>query len=376
MAQPVQYHRGKFPPAELDWSQLIPLIGPANAALARYDGVLSSIPNAAILLSPLTTQEAVLSSRIEGTQASMTEVLEFEADESAIDDAGEVKKGDIREVLNYRRAMFHALQLLEELPLSQRVMKEAHRVLLNEVRGRNRDLGEYRRIQNWIGPDGCSQEDAHYVPLGAGQLPEAMGRWEKYIYDDKACPDKLVRLALLHLEFEALHPFLDGNGRLGRMFIPLFLFQSKVLTTPMFYISAFFERNRDAYYERLRAVSRDNAWSEWCAFFLEAIISQATENLDKAQAIRQLFDETTRRIAEITHSQYAIHAANFLFKNPIFKTSDFYNQPDVTPASGRRMLNLLQEKGFFREMRPASGSRPAMLAYRELLNTAEGQEIF
>ena len=376
MAEPVRYHSGEFPPKELDWPRLIPLIGPANAALARYDGVLSSTPNAAILLSPLSTQEAVLSSRIEGTQATITEVLEFEADESAIDDSSGVKRGDIKEVLNYRRAMHRALELLKTLPLSQRIVKEAHRVLLEDVRGRNRDPGEYRRIQNWIGPEGCSQEEAYYIPIATGQLSEGMGRWEKYIHDESACPDNLVRLALLHLEFEALHPFLDGNGRLGRMFIPLYLFQSGVLSTPMFYISAFFERNRDVYYERLRAVSRKGVWTEWCMFFLEAILSQANENLDKAQAIRQLYDETTRRIAEITHSQYAVHASEFLFKSPIFKASDFYTQPNMTLASGRRMLNLLQEKGFFREIRPASGRRPAILAYRELLNTAEGQKVF
>ena len=123
-------------------------------------------------------------------------------------------------------------------------------------------------------------------------------------------------------------------------------------------------------------MSRDGSWTAWCVFFLEAILSQANENLDKAQAIRQLYDETTRRIAEITHSQYAVHAPEFLFKSPIFKASDFYTQPSMTPASGRRMLNLLQEKGFFREIRPASGRRPAVLVYRELLNTAEGREVF
>jgi len=376
MTGPVRYHSGKFPPKDLDWQNLIPLIGPASASLARYDGVLSSIPNAAILLSPLTTQEAVLSSRIEGTQATMTEVLEFEADESTITDASGVKKGDIKEVLNYRRAMHHALEMLKTLPLSQRILKEAHWVLLEDVRGRNQSPGKYRRIQNWIGPEGCSEEEAYYIPIATGQLPDSMGRWERYIHDETACPDKIVRLALLHLELEALHPFLDGNGRLGRMFIPLYLFNSGVLNTPIFYISAFFERNRDVYYERLRSVSRDGAWTEWCKFFLEAIVSQANENLEKALAIRQLYDETIHRIAEITHSQYAVHAAEFLFRSPIFKASDFYTQPSITIPSGRRMLNLLQEKGFFREIKPASGRRSAILAYRELLNTAEGDDVF
>ena len=189
-------------------------------------------------------------------------------------------------------------------------------------------------------------------------------------------PGQDRQLALLHLEFEALHPFLDGNGRLGRMFIPLYLFHSGVLATPMFYISAFFDRKRDVYYDRLRAVSRDGAWTQWCMFFLEAVISQANENLEKAQAIRHLYKETTRRIADITRSQFAVHASEFLFKNPIFKASDFYTQPNMTTASGRRMLSLLQGKGFFREIKPASGRRPAILAYRELLNIAEGREMF
>lgn len=173
MSKPVRYHDGQFPPENLEWPRLIPLIGPASASLARYDGVLSSIPNAAILLSPLTTQEAVLSSRIEGTQATMTEVLEFEADEKFIADADGRKRGDVKEVLNYRRAMHHALEMLGGLPLSQRVLKEAHRVLLEDVRGRNRSPGEYRRIQNWIGPEGCSQEEAYYIPIATGQLPDA-----------------------------------------------------------------------------------------------------------------------------------------------------------------------------------------------------------
>lgn len=373
MSNPVKYHVGAFPPGEIEWAQLIPLIGPANAAVARYDGLLNAIPNAAVLLSPLMTQEAVLSSRIEGTQATMGEVLEFEAEAGTADVPTE-KRNDIEEILNYRKAMWRAEELLRDLPLCQRVVKEAHAVLLDGVRGHNKSPGEYRRIPNWIGPPGCPIEEAHYVPIAADRLPDAMGTWERYIHEEAA--DRLVQLAVLHAEFEALHPFLDGNGRLGRMLVPLFMAKNDLLSQPMFYISAFFERNRDEYYERLLAVSRDGNWTQWIAFFLKSVVEQARENQSRAETIRALYDETVHRIAEISHSQYAVHATDFLFQHPMFKASDFYKSPAMTPPSARRILNLLIGKDFFRELRPASGRRSAVLAYRELLNAAEGREVF
>ncbi len=320
MTRPVHYHSGKFPPPELDWSRLISLIGKANGAVARYDGLLSAIPNAAVLLSPLTTQEAVLSSRIEGTQATIGEVLEYEAKGETSDLASE-KEADIWEVLNYRKAMRAAESMLNELPLSQRVICEAHRILLAGVRGHGRSPGEYRRIPNWIGPSGCSIEEARYVPIGANMLPDAMSEWERYIHSEE--PDRLVQLAIIHAEFEALHPFLDGNGRLGRMLIPLFMYYTRLIQQPMFYISAFLETNREAYYERLLAISRDNDWTSWVAFFLTAVIEQAGDNLSKANAILELYNTMKTRFAEITRSQYAIHALDWVFERPIFKSPDF-----------------------------------------------------
>ena len=234
----VHYHEGRFPPEErLDWPALIPLIGPAVAAVARYDGALAAIPNPRILLSPMTTQEAVLSSRIEGTQATMGEVLEFEAGKEA---ESPERRADIHEVLNYRAAMREAERMLEKLPICQRVVREAHRVLLSGVRGEGKAPGDYRRIANWIGPPGCTVEEATFVPVGADKLPAAMSAWERYANRDDA-PDRLVQLAFLHTEFEALHPFLDGNGRLGRMLVPLFLWQCGLIGQPMFYVSAYFE---------------------------------------------------------------------------------------------------------------------------------------
>lgn len=248
MTGPVHYRLSEFPPAAIEWDRLIHLLGPASAAIARYDGTLSAIPNADVLLSPLTTQEAVLSSRIEGTQATMGEVLEFEAGEPP-DNLTEERRHDIHEVINYRKAMRRAEEMLKELPLSTRVILEAHRVLLEGVRGQGKAPGELRKIPNWIGPPGCSIEQARFVPIAANELPESISRWEKYLHADEK--DTLVQLAIAHAEFEALHPFLDGNGRLGRMLLPLFLWQRKLIHRPMFYASAYFEAHRDEYYERL-----------------------------------------------------------------------------------------------------------------------------
>lgn len=368
---PILYHLGKFPPVTLDWPRLLPLIGPASAALARYDGILHGIPNANVLLSPLTTQEAVLSSKIEGTQATFGEVLEFEAAEETA--TGE-KRHDILEVLNYRTALRHAVKLMAELPLSQRLIKESHRVLMQGVRGQNKTPGDYRRIPNWIGPAGCSLEQARFVPPGADQLPEAMSAWEKYLHGDAL--DKLVQLAILHAEFEAIHPFLDGNGRLGRLLVPLFLVDKKLLSSPNFYISAFLEANRDEYYQRLLAVSANDDWTGWCEFFLRAMIEQAQSNQSKAKAIMDLYRDKKEWIAELTHSHHSVKALDWFFCRPIFKTPDFVVTSGIPRPTANRIVRLAREKGLLRTLRPQMGRRPATLVFPELLNIAEGQPVF
>jgi Uncharacterized conserved protein len=370
---PVRYHEGRFPPRELDWPRLIPLIGPAAAAVARYDGMLTAVPNPDILLAPLTTQEAVLSSRIEGTQATMGEVLEFEAGR---EDVSPEHREDIREVLNYRAAMREAERLLdvEQLPLSQRVICEMHRVLLDGVRGQNKSPGEYRRIPNWIGPAGCTIEQARFIPIGADKLPDAMGAWEKYLHED--APDRLIQLAILHAEFEALHPFLDGNGRLGRMLVPLFLWQKKLIRRPRFYISAWLEAHRDEYYDSLLAISRDDDWTGWCSFFLEAVRTQAEENLRRTQAILQLYDTLKLRLPEMTRSQYAVHALEWLFAHPIFKASDFVQGAGIPEPTARRFLSVLKENHIINDLRESSGRRAAVLAFPALLAIADGREGF
>lgn len=374
MAEPVKYHYGEFPPKRIDWEKLIPLIGPANAELARYDGALSAVPNPDILLTPLTTQEAVLSSKIEGTQATMGEVLEYEAQQGDIVDLSPERKADIFEVLNYRKAIWQATELLQKLPLCERVIREAHKVLLHNVRGHNKAPGEYRKFQNWIGVDGTVIEKARFVPISPERLPDGMKEWEKYIHRQE--PDKLVQLAILHAEFEALHPFLDGNGRIGRMFVPLFLYKMGLIQSPMFYISAFFETNREEYYERLLAVSRDRNWTGWCEFFLIALKAQAKENQQKTSAILKLYESKKKQIHEAFRSLYAGHALDLMFERPIFKTSDLTRGAQISEPTAKRIISELRNTSIIKVLREGKGRRSTIYVFAELINIAEGKTIF
>ena len=369
----VPYHSGRFPPPEtrLAWPKLIPLLGPAARALGRYDALLSAIPDPRLLLAPLMTREAVLSSRIEGTQTTMGEVLQFEAGQKP----ATLRQGDdIQEVLNYRAAMGHGEKLLAKWPLCQRVLKEAHKVLMRGVRGANKSPGEYRRISNWIGPPGCELETARFVPIEADKLPQAMDTWERYIHSE--VPDQLVQLAILHAEFEALHPFLDGNGRLGRMLVPLFLWQKELIRAPVFYLSAYLETHRDAYYERLLAVSRDDDWTGWCYFFLEAIQRQAQDNLAKAEDILRLYEDRKEKIINLTRSQYAIPALDWIFKRPVFQSTEFVSKAGIPKPTARRILTELCKDGICKAAIKSSGRRAALIIFPALLNITEADSAF
>ena len=374
MSSPVHYHLGNFPPKELDWSQLIPLLGPANAGLARYDGLLSAIPNAHILLSPLTTQEAVLSSKIEGTHVTISEVLEIEA--GGISEAfTQPKRDDAEEVLNYRSAMQACVAEMAHRPFSQQILRGAHQLLMQGVRGRDKFPGNYRTDQNWIGATGCALDTASFVPIAPEHLRSGMDAWEQY-FGSTSEMDALVQLALVHVEFEALHPFEDGNGRLGRMLIPLFLHQRKLLSSPDFYMSGYLERNREEYQERLRAVSRDGAWTAWCVFFLNGIREQAANNETKARAILSLYDRIKQQTVDLTHSQHAMRAVDFLFQSPIFSAPTFINHSSIPKPTASRILAVLRDAGILITLEEGRGRRAGIYAFKELLNVAEGREVF
>lgn len=368
----IRYHDGCFPPTTIDWQKILPFIGPAHAAAARFEGRLHSIPVANVLLSPLSTQEAVLSSRIEGTQASFSEVLEFEATDKSTEPKEKI--ADIQEVLNYRAALKHAEQLMDSLPLAGRTIKELHRVLMKGVRGQGKLPGEYRRVQNWIGPPGSTVETARFVPVSAEKIADRMAAWERYLHSEHQ--DSMVQLAILHAEFEAIHPFMDGNGRLGRLLVPLFLVDKKLLSQPYFYISDYLEKHKDEYYERLLAVSRDNDWTGWCIYFLRALTKQAKSNEAKATAILDLYNEKKDWIVDKTSSPYAVRALDWFFGRPIFKTPDFVAAVDIPKSTANRIVRLVREGGMLIDIRASQGRRPALLAFPELLNIAEGEDAF
>lgn len=374
MTGPVRYHLDGFPPTNIDWARLVPLIGQANAALARYDGLVAAIPNAAVLLSPLTTQEAVLSSKIEGTNVTMGEVLEIEA--GADSDVDQPKRDDAEEIRNYRHALSFAAHAMEERPLSQHLLREAHALLMQGVRGRDKNPGAFREEQNWIGPQGCTIEQASFVPIPQEHLLAGLDAWTAYVQSREE-RDPLVQLAIIHLEFEALHPFKDGNGRLGRMIIPLFLYERRILSGPNFYMSGYLEARREQYVGAMREVSRDGAWTDWCAFFLEGVIEQASENQAKAQAIIDLNARMQREIAEITRSQFSGLAVDFIFSRPIFSTTHFVEGSGIPRETALRMLRALRsdDARVLRTVRDGAGRRPAILAFPELLNIAEGRPV-
>jgi Fic family protein len=360
------YEPSKLPLDNIDWAGLVTLIGQAHDALARYDGMLQSMVNPVILLSPLTTQEAVLSSRIEGTQASFEEVLEYEADMKG--DIGPSKEADIQEILNYRRAMGAAVMEMKKLPLCLNLFKKLHAILLDSVRGRDRAPGEFRRVQNFIGHSKNIKE-ATFIPPSPEKVLPAMSDWEKYLhYDEK---DRLVQLAVAKAQFELIHPFLDGNGRIGRMLMPLFLYEKNILSSPMLYLSAYFEEHRQVYYEKLQGISRKDDWNSWISFFLTAVIEQSIINAGKAKAILALYNRMKEEIPAITRSPYAIKAIDAMFDRPIFSSSDFIKRYKIPSDSALRILDKLKQHKLVKQLREARGRQAARLIFGELIKITE-----
>lgn len=364
------YQPDPLPLSNLNYEQLFSLVGSANAELARYDGLLQGIVNPSVMLSPLTNEEAVLSSKIEGTQATVDEVLEQEA--------GMVKEGqkgqDIQEIINYREALRSAYGYLTEYPVSLSFVRQLHKILLNSVRGQDKTPGEFRLDQNWIGTPGCLIEDASFVPPNPVRLPDHLEAWQRYMEIDDI--DPLLQSAVVHAQFELLHPFKDGNGRIGRILIPLFLFQKKKLTQPMFYLSSYLEQNREEYYLRLKNISHENDWNGWIAFFLKAITEQAQTNSVKVKAIMGLYEDMKNQIHQITHSQYGIQVLDSIFSRPIFKTTDFVKESNIHKPTAMGLLRQLKQAGLLDELQPASGRRAAVLCFSRLVNIAEGKKVF
>jgi Fic family protein len=360
----------QLPLADLDAARLISAVGTANAALARYDGLLRGMLNPDLMLSPLTTKEAVMSSRIEGTQATVGDVLESDAGE----EFDEAKTADVEEVLNYRSALRAASQELKDRPIRLQLIRALHERLMRGVRGQDKEPGKFRTTQNWIGPAGCSQEEANFVPPSPLVIDEHLEAFERYIAGDEL--DPLIQAAIVHAQFEIIHPFIDGNGRIGRLLIPLFLFCKGRIHRPMFYLSGYLEGNRDEYYARLRAITDRGEWNEWILFFLRAITAQATSNTDVARAILDLYEETKNLVRDATHSQYSAQIVDTLFRFSVFRVSTLCSHAGLPSASAAKAVQQLMDAKIVTQPRAGRGRTPALYAFPKLVNLAEGKEVF
>ncbi len=357
------YKPQNLPISNLDWKPLITLVGRANAVLSQYSGLLKGIVNPHVLLSPLTMQEATLSSNIEGTQATVSEVLESEAGKVY----DEEKQRDIREVINYRKAMLEAEQMLKQRPfIHLNMIKALHEILLSGVRGQDKARGQFRLDQNWIGPLGCSLENASYVPPTPMDMQQALNNWETYLNNEDI--DILIQLAFVHAQFEIIHPFKDGNGRIGRILIPLFLFTKHYLPLPVFYLSEYLENHRAEYYSRLNAITKQNDWQGWVEFFLTAIIKQAEDNNAKAESIIRLYDKMKKDIPSCIHSRYATSVVDTLFTRPIFNSTQFMAESKIeSKGTANKLLAKLIQAGVIHLTRVASGRTSAIYTFTDLI---------
>jgi Fic family protein len=348
--------------SRMNWQMIAVNISKASASLAYYNGILNSIPNPAIFLSPLETKEAVLSSRIEGTITTVDEVLKYEVD---LKPESINKQEDIIEVLNYRKATRAAKDWLRrELPFNLTMVCAIQNELINDARGKEKRPGEIRKEQVWIGPKGCSIENASYVP------PEPLGL-KKHLdnlidYMNTTDQEVLVQTAVMHAQFEIIHPFYDGNGRTGRILIPLFLWSKGLISAPMFYISEYFDENRDQYIENLHRITSDHDWERWLLFFLDAIYVQAKRNNEKASQVLNLYKEMRNRIVALTKSPYAMKVLDALFTTPIMKTADFIKYAEIEPKSAHRIISKLKSENILVTIQKHSGRISEILVFDQL----------
>jgi Fic family protein len=362
----VKYHNDKFPPKSIDYTKIISQLVSATTAIARYDQMLKNLHNSEILLAPLINQEAVISSRMEGTISTMDEILQYEAESD--DDGGTINQDNYRseviETILYQRALRNATHAMENgYEISSSFIKTIHQQLLSYGRGATKSPGEFKIEQNYLADK--IKKNIQFIPIAPEKLNDGLDKLFEYMKNSN--DPILIKTAFMHLEFEALHPFQDGNGRIGRMLITLFLWSSGLIAAPHFYISGYLEENKDEYIDTMRHVSATEDWESWLNFFLIAVERQSIKNLEIAVKIKELYEEMKAVFADLLSSKYSIAALDFVFTNPVFRNNKFTTNSRIPPASAQRFTRALLEHGLIITKQDASGRRPALYSFEPLM---------
>jgi len=349
------------PPVRLE-GELQALLSRADRALGRLDGSIQTLPHPDLFVAMYVRKEAVLSSQIEGTQSSLEDVLAAEARVLSAD-----RPDDVDEVFNYVGAMNHGLERLPSLPVSARLIREIHERLLTGVREQHRSPGELRTTQNWIGPGGCTLAEATFVPPPPHEVPRLLGELEGFLHDESPLP-LLVRIGLAHVQFETIHPFLDGNGRVGRLLITFLLCEKQVLLKPVLYLSHYFKRHRQQYYDHLQAVRDHGAWEQWLVFFLTGVVEvsqQATETARRVLSLRerhrQLITDAFGRAAGNGH-----RVLEHLYQHPIVAVTEVRDLIETSYPSANSLVSQFETHGVLHEM--TGQKRHRRFVYRDYVN--------
>ncbi len=345
-----------IPEIEMD-GEIVKLLVDANKQLVKLDTASQLISNADLFISMYVRKEALISSQIEGTQCTLDDVLDPEVEANA--------NLDVSDVINYVKATQYALKRLERLPLCCRLIREIHEVLMENVRGQDKTPGEFRHSQNWSGPANCSLKDARYIPPNVEDMQTAMSDLEKYI-NENVDYDPLIRAALIHYQFETIHPFLDGNGRIGRLLILLYLMEQRLIEKPVIYISYFLKKNQIEYYDRISEVRRTGNFEQWIRFFLEAVSKAASDSLEAIRQLSVLHDTNVEKLPKTTRSKDNLRAVfDYIEQYPIIDIKRTAKELEVSYNTVAAAVRKLVELGILQETTNAARNR--VFAYEEYL---------
>ncbi|MDO9529876.1 MAG: Fic family protein [Syntrophales bacterium] len=355
------------PAIELD-ETLQNLLSKADMSLARLDGMGYILPDVNFFIAMYVRKEALLSSQIEGTRASLQDLFGYES-------GGKPSNiNDVSDVVNYVKALNYGIQRLDDLPMSLRLIKEIHEILIEGVRGSERKPGEFRQTQNWIGPPGCTLNSATFIPPPPHESVKAMGDLEHYIHGDARLP-VLIDSAMIHYQFETIHPFLDGNGRLGRLLITFYLYWKSVLHRPLLYLSYFFKRNRQEYYDRLQMVRETGNYEQWVAFFLKGVVETADSAMETAKKILELQSNHRSLLwKKKISSPIAVGMLESLFHKPYISVNDVAKEFNISFQSASTLVSQFEKTGILEEI--TGRKRDKRYMYAEYVNIlSEGTQI-